>query len=69
MDGITLVLSLLPALFETVVEMSEVLKVDAERRNAWTDLATHIAPYPTGFVQNLFFWKNDFQQIEKRNSF
>ena len=55
MDGITLVLSLLPALFETVVEMSEVLKVDAERRKAWTDLATHIAPYPTGSSRIVFF--------------
>ena len=52
MDGITLVLSLLPALFETVVDMSEALKVDAERRKAWTDLATHIAPYPTGVLPN-----------------
>ena len=55
MDGITLVLSLLPALFETVVEMSEVLKVDAERRKAWTDLATHIAPYPTGSSRIVVF--------------
>ena len=52
MDGITLVLSLLPALFETVVDMSEALKVDAERRKSWTDLATHIAPYPTGVLPN-----------------
>ena len=33
MDGITLVLSLLPALFETVVEMSEALK-----RPGWAEV-------------------------------
>jgi hypothetical protein len=48
-SGITLVLSMLPALFETLVEMSTVLGVeDTHRRAAWTDIATHIHPYPRG---------------------
>lgn len=51
-SGITLVLSLLPALFEAIVEMSVALGVDADRRLAWEDRATHIHPYPTGVLPN-----------------
>ena len=51
-SGITLVLSLLPALFECIVEMSVVIGVDADRRAAWEDIATHIHPYPTGLLPN-----------------
>ena len=35
-----------------IVEMSVALGVDADRRLAWEDRATHIHPYPTAVLPN-----------------
>ena len=70
-SGITLVLSMLPALFETLVEMSVALGVDdAQRRAAWADIATHVHPYPRGTFsgsaasQEIFIDYDDCDKIQ-----
>eukprot|EP01049_Picozoa_sp_SAG25_P021222 SAG25_NODE_7752_length_462_cov_0.440771_1_plen_137_part_01 len=52
--GITLVLSMLPALFQTVGEIAHALGglETAARRAVWADIAAHVKPYATTTLDN-----------------
>jgi hypothetical protein len=63
--GITLVLSMLPALFQTVGEIAHALGglETAARRAVWADIAAHVKPYATTTLDN-----NTVFQVSSKDS-